>query len=43
MLKKNLDAPVEKEIDNLIHACIGVHPYKNQFKTLHFIAKNGQS
>ena len=39
MLKKNLDAPLEKEIDTLILACIGAHPYKNQFKTVHFISR----
>ncbi len=39
MLKRNLDAPLQKEIENLIFACIGAHPYKKQFKTIYFISR----
>lgn len=39
MLKRTLDAHLEKEIENLICASIGAHPYKKQFKTTYFISR----
>lgn len=43
MLKENLSAPLEVEVDHLILACIGAHPYKKQFKTIYTISRMDQN
>jgi hypothetical protein len=32
--------PYEKELDRWLWCCVWQHPYVNEFKTVHFLAKN---
>lgn len=35
-----IDAEHEKELDRWLWCCVWQHPYVNEFKTVHFLAKN---
>ena len=35
-----IDAMYEKELDRWLWCCVWQHPYVNEFKTVHFLAKN---
>ena len=35
-----IDAVYEKELDRWLWCCVWQHPYVNEFKTVHFLAKN---